>query len=151
MDISGIGGVINGIISFLGSLDLSGEKKAELKLKLEQLRTSVTIAAYEDNKAALQSDSWLAKNIRPLMAFAIFSIFTTLSFQDAVEIATLTLWSGMLNAVIGFYFGGRTLEKISRIVTQRPSRSGDVFTTKKKRNQKSTFPEPWERERSTER
>lgn len=121
MDITGIGKIIDGIAGFLSSLDLSGEKKAEINARIEQLKAKLTIAAYNDNKASLQSDSWMAKNIRPMMAFAIFTIFTTLSFKEKIAVATLSMWSGMLNAVIGFYFGGRTLEKISRIVSNSPA------------------------------
>lgn len=121
MDITGIGRIIDGISSFLTSLDISGEKRAQIDAKIEQLKAKLTIAAYNDNKASLQSDSWLAKNIRPMMAFAIFAIFTTLSFKEKMAVATLSMWSGMLSSVIGFYFGGRTLEKISRIVSNSPA------------------------------
>lgn len=121
MDITGIGRIVDGIAGFLSSLDLSGEKRAEINAKIEQLKTKLTMAAYADNKASLQADSWLAKNIRPMMASSIFAIFTALSFTEDVAPGTLTLWSGMLSSVIGFYFGGRTLEKISRIVSNSPA------------------------------
>lgn len=148
MDITGIGKIIDGITGFLSSLDLTGEKKAEINARIEQLKAKLTMAAYEDNKASLQADSWLAKNIRPMMAFCIFAIFTGLSFKEKVAIGTLTLWSGLLNSVVGFYFGGRTLEKISRIVSNSPAvRKSNIVKT----IQNTTPNDPWDRERSTDR
>ena len=68
-------------------------------------------------KADMASDSWLSKNIRPMVlifllvaysGFAIASIFNYETRGAYVEL--LGQW-GML--VMSFYFGGRTLEKIA--------------------------------------
>jgi hypothetical protein len=70
-------------------------------------------------KADLNSDSWLAKNIRPISLIAIFTgyfIFAMMSAfgMDANEsyVQLLGNW-GML--VFGAYFGSRSLEKITEI------------------------------------
>jgi hypothetical protein len=70
-------------------------------------------------KADLSSDSWLAKNIRPLSLIAIFTgyfIFAMMSAfgMNANEsyVQLLGNW-GML--VFGAYFGSRSLEKITEI------------------------------------
>jgi uncharacterized membrane protein (DUF106 family) len=70
-------------------------------------------------KADLNSDSWLAKNIRPMSLIAIFTgyfIFAMMSAfgMDANEsyVQLLGNW-GML--VFGAYFGSRSLEKITEI------------------------------------
>jgi hypothetical protein len=68
-------------------------------------------------KADMASDSWLSKNIRPMVlifllfsysGFAVASIFGYETRGAYVEL--LGQW-GML--VMSFYFGGRTLEKLA--------------------------------------
>jgi hypothetical protein len=68
-------------------------------------------------KADMASDSWLSKNIRPMVlifllvaysGFAVASIFGLETRGAYVEL--LGQW-GML--VMSFYFGGRTMEKIA--------------------------------------
>jgi hypothetical protein len=68
-------------------------------------------------KADMGSDSWLSKNIRPMVlvfllvaysGFAICSMFDLETRGAYVEL--LGQW-GML--VMSFYFGGRTMEKIA--------------------------------------
>jgi len=70
-------------------------------------------------QADMSSDSWLAKNIRPMTLVYILVAYMALAILDAsaLDIADsfvelLGQW-GML--VMSFYFGGRTLEKIIEI------------------------------------
>jgi hypothetical protein len=69
------------------------------------------------HKSDMSSDSWLSKNIRPMVlifllfaysSFAVASIFGLETRGAYVEL--LGQW-GML--VMSFYFGGRTMEKIA--------------------------------------
>jgi hypothetical protein len=67
-------------------------------------------------KSDMSSDSWLSKNIRPMTLVYILVAYLLLAVLDAsvLDIADsfvelLGQW-GML--VMSFYFGGRTLEKI---------------------------------------
>jgi hypothetical protein len=67
-------------------------------------------------QADMASDSWLAKNIRPMTLIAIISGYFVFAMMSAFNIDTnqryvelLGQW-GML--IMSFYFGGRTLEKI---------------------------------------
>ena len=86
--------------------------------KLAELQAD-TAEAQELTKrlqADTQSDSWLAKNIRPLTLIAILAGYFTFAMMSAFDIDTnhayvelLGQW-GML--IMSFYFGGRTLEKI---------------------------------------
>ena len=93
----------------------------ELSLKLKEIdckeyeieQTNLT----ERMKADMASDSWLSKNIRPMVlifllvaysGFAIASIFEYETRGAYVEL--LGQW-GML--VMSFYFGGRTMEKLA--------------------------------------
>ena len=67
-------------------------------------------------QADMASDSWLAKNIRPMTLIAIISGYFVFAMMSAFDMDTneryvelLGQW-GML--IMSFYFGGRTLEKI---------------------------------------
>jgi hypothetical protein len=106
-------------------------QKAEAQLKLAQMAQDGELAKManetelykteqnnltERMKADMASDSWLAKNIRPLTLVYILVAYLFLAILDAsaLDIADsfvelLGQW-GML--VMSFYFGGRTLEKI---------------------------------------
>lgn len=107
------------------------EAAAKAKLDLIQLEQNGELAKMandsdmfkteQDNltarmQADMSSDSWLAKNIRPMtliailagyFIFAMMSAFNYNTNQTYVEL--LGQW-GML--IMSFYFGGRTLEKI---------------------------------------
>jgi len=67
-------------------------------------------------QADMASDSWLAKNIRPMTLIAIIAGYFVFAMMSAFDMDTnqryvelLGQW-GML--IMSFYFGGRTLEKI---------------------------------------
>ena len=104
------------------------EVQREVLDAARQEQTEVT----ERLKVDLASDSWLAKNIRPMMLIFLtvaVSIFTVITlFDDTVDIAALSLWVGLyttlLVAAYSFYFGSRGLEKIA----------GTVATGLKKQN-----------------
>ena len=66
--------------------------------------------------ADMASDSWLSKNVRPMTLVYILTAYLTLAILDGFGfkisesyVTLLGQW-GML--VMGAYFGGRTLEKI---------------------------------------
>ena len=102
-------------------------QKAQAQLELAKLAQDGKLAdiqadineAQELTKRAqadMASDSWLAKNIRPMTLIAIISGYFIFAFMSAFDLDTneryvelLGQW-GML--IMSFYFGGRTLEKI---------------------------------------
>ena len=67
-------------------------------------------------QADMASDSWLAKNIRPmtlifiLLAYFLFAMMSAYGYNANEEYVSLLGQWGML--IMSFYFGGRTLEKI---------------------------------------
>lgn len=101
--------------------------KAEAQAKLVELQQQGRLAELQADTAEAQeltkraqadmaSDSWLAKNIRPMTLIAIISGYFIFAFMSAFDMDTneryvelLGQW-GML--IMSFYFGGRTLEKI---------------------------------------
>lgn len=101
--------------------------KAEAQAKLLELQQQGRLAELQADSVEAQeltkrqvadmaSDSWLAKNIRPMTLIAIISGYFIFAFMSAFDMDTneryvelLGQW-GML--IMSFYFGGRTLEKI---------------------------------------
>jgi cation transport ATPase len=98
------------------------------KAQFEKEMTQVWINAESDIqkniterwKNDMNSDSWLSKNVRPLVL--IFLVFSTvlMVFIDAgvLEFEVKSSWIDLLQlvliTVIGSYFGGRSYEKIRR-------------------------------------
>ena len=115
--VKGVGGVID-------SLHTSKEEKLAAELKVKELISSYEVEMEKQItdrwKADMQSDSWLAKNIRPLtLGFLVISTVLMI-FIDAgvisfnVEAKWTDLLQLVLITVIGAYFGGRSLEKVKK-------------------------------------
>ena len=121
------GAAVSAIASKLGVSDsvesvakaIAGDPAAAAKLQELELEFYKTEQANltSRHEADMKSDSWLSKNIRPMVlifllvaysGFAIASIFEYETRGAYVEL--LGQW-GML--VMSFYFGGRTMEKIA--------------------------------------
>ena len=115
--VKGVGGVID-------NLHTSGEEKLEAERKVKEL-----IANYEVEmernitsrwEADLKSDSWLSKNVRPLVLIFLIICTMLLIFIDAgtINFEVKSSWVDLLQlvliTVIGAYFGGRSLEKVKK-------------------------------------
>ena len=100
----------------------SQEEKLILKNELEKIiNANRSIIEQEVTKrweADMQSDSWLSKNIRPMvLAFLVFSTVLMIFIDSGtivflVEDKWVDLLQIVLITVIGAYFGRRGLEKI---------------------------------------
>ena len=106
--------------------DPAQAEQAKLKLlemqqngELAKLNADVAEAheLTERLKADMVSDSWLSKNIRPmvliflLLAYTGFAIASMFDFETRGNYVELLGNWGMV--VMSFYFGGRTFEKIA--------------------------------------
>jgi hypothetical protein len=106
--------------------DPAQAEQAKLKLlemqqngELAKLNADVaeTHELTERLKADMGSDSWLSKNIRPmvliflLLAYTGFAIASMFDFETRGNYVELLGNWGMV--VMSFYFGGRTFEKIA--------------------------------------
>jgi len=112
--VESVGGVLDNLVT-------TDEEKLEAKRKLKELILSHEAEMQKnvtDRWAAdMNSDSWLSKNVRPLVL--IFLVISTILmiFIDAGTIAFTVeeKWTDLLQlvliTVIGAYFGGRSLEK----------------------------------------
>ncbi len=121
----GAGGSIAEKIS--GIIDKHTFSKVE-KAQFEKEMAQVWIDAEADIqknvterwKTDMNSDSWLSKNVRPLVLIFLVVSTVLMVFIDAGVIAfeVKTSWIDLLQlvliTVIGAYFGGRSYEKIKK-------------------------------------
>jgi hypothetical protein len=86
----------------------------------------------------MASDSWLSKNIRPLVMIFLVVSTVLLIFVDAgaIKFAVKESWVDLLQlvliTVIGAYFGGRSVEKIKNTDVG----SSDIFSSRKDKKNK---------------
>lgn len=88
-------------------------RRAELEIEGEKVaQTAVT----ERWQADMLSDSWLSKNIRPMVLIALLCAYMVFSVASAFGLAAtkayVELLGQMLMLVITAYFAGRTVEKV---------------------------------------
>jgi len=115
------GGLIKDVGGVIDSLTTTEEERLEAKQKLQELLEKADQDAQsqitERWKLDMQSDSFLSKNIRPLVLIYLTFIFTALSFFDGniggfqVDEAYIPIFQSLLITVYGAYFVGRTWEK----------------------------------------
>ena len=122
--IEGVGGVID-------DLHTSEEEKLAASQKIKEIVASyqATIANYKVQMekeissrwtADMASDSWLSKNVRPLVLIFLVISTVLLIFIDAgaINFVVEAKWTDLLQlvliTVIGAYFGGRSLEKTKK-------------------------------------
>ena len=115
------GGLIKDVGGVIDSLTTTEEERLEAKQKLQELLEKADQDAQgqitERWKLDMQSDSFLSKNIRPLVLIYLTVIFTVLSFFDGniggfqVAEEYIPIFQSLLITVYGAYFVGRTWEK----------------------------------------
>lgn len=129
--ILGAGDLVETVTGGLDNLFTSDEerlqwetKKLEIKAKLEEkladVEEKINEHVTERHKADMQSDSALSKNIRPLALIhflVAMDVLLVLSFIPSLTIsaAIISLVETGLYMGLGFYFGGRSVEKAVKI------------------------------------
>tara|TARA_B100001250_G_scaffold414046_2_gene450393 strand:- start:340 stop:732 length:393 start_codon:yes stop_codon:yes gene_type:complete len=112
--VESVGGVLDNVIT-------TDEEKLEAKRKLKEVILSHE-AEMERNitdrwSADMNSDSWLSKNVRPMVLIFLVVSTVLMIFIDAgtIQFTVEEKWTDLLQlvliTVIGAYFGGRSLEK----------------------------------------
>ena len=115
--VKSVGGVID-------NLHTSKEEKLAAEQKIKELISSYEIEMEKNITERwtmdMKSDSWLSKNIRPLVLIFLVVSTVLLVFIDAgvisfeVKASWVDLLQLVLITVIGAYFGGRSLEKVKK-------------------------------------
>ena len=121
---AGAGELIKNVGGVIDNLHTSAEEKAEAERKIKDLvmgyEAEMQKQVTERWKMDMTSDSWLSKNIRPLVLIFLVVSTVLLVFIDAGVIAfeVKSSWVDLLQlvliTVIGAYFGGRSLEKVKK-------------------------------------
>ena len=121
---SGAGELVKSVGGVIDNLTTSKEEKLEAERKVKELVSSYEIEMEKNIterwKMDMQSDSWLSKNIRPLVLVFLVVSTVLMIFIDAGAISfnVEDKWTDLLQlvliTVIGAYFGGRSLEKVKK-------------------------------------
>ena len=120
-----LGNIIEGLstpqeaIEAITQSKISVEDKIKLQTLIYDQQNKEMEAITSRWKADQMSDSWLSKNVRPLVliwCIVIFSLSGLLDSIDGVGFTINELWNDtfekVMMAVVLAYFGGRSLEKI---------------------------------------
>ena len=115
--VKNVGGVID-------NLHTSKEEKLNAERKIKELIANYEVEMEKNItarwEADLKSDSWLSKNVRPMVLIFLIVCTMLLIFIDAgalnfeVKSSWVDLLQLVLITVIGAYFGGRSLEKVKK-------------------------------------
>ena len=121
---SGATELVKGLGGALDGLTTSKEEKLEAKRKIKELVANYEIEMEKNItsrwEADLKSDSWLSKNVRPVVLIFLIVCTMLLIFIDAgaINFEVKSSWVDLLQlvliTVIGAYFGGRSLEKVKK-------------------------------------
>ena len=112
--VKGVGGVID-------NLHTSKEEKLAAEAKIKEMIANYEVEMEKNItdrwKADMNSDSWLSKNVRPMILIFLVVSTVLMIFIDAGTINFIVeeKWTDLLQlvliTVIGAYFGGRSFEK----------------------------------------
>ena len=115
--VKGVGGVID-------NLHTSEEEKLEAAQKVKELVSNYEVEMEKQItdrwKSDMASDSWMSKNVRPMVLIFLVVSTVLMIFIDAGAISfdVEPKWTDLLQlvliTVIGAYFGGRSLEKTKK-------------------------------------
>jgi hypothetical protein len=120
------GGLVKDIGKVIDDLVTTDEERLAAKLKVEELLERADKDAQDQVtarwEADMSSDSFLSKNIRPMVLIYLTVIFTALCFFDGnigefkITQDYIPIFQSLLITVYGAYFVGRTWEKAKKII-----------------------------------
>ena len=121
---SGASELVKSVGGVIDNLTTSKEEKLEAERKIQDLIANHEVEMEKNIterwKMDMQSDSWLSKNIRPLVLVFLVVSTVLMIFIDAgtINFVVEDKWTDLLQlvliTVIGAYFGGRSLEKVKK-------------------------------------
>ena len=123
-----LGNVLKGVtspkeaIAAIGKSDASSDDKIKLQQLIYDQQNKEMEAITARWNADSRSDSWLSKNVRPMVLIWCIVVFSFAGILDSVETVPFVIhdnWNDtfekVMMAVILAYFGGRSGEKVTSI------------------------------------
>ena len=121
---AGAANLVKNVGGVLDNLTTTKEEKLAAELKIKDMimgyEAEMQKQVTERWKVDMNSDSWLSKNIRPLVLVFLVVATVLLIFIDGgvISFKVEDKWTDLLQlvliTVIGAYFGGRSLEKVKK-------------------------------------
>ena len=118
---AGAANLVKSVGGVLDNLTTTKEEKLAAELKIKDMimgyEAEMQKQVTERWKVDMNSDSWMSKNIRPIVLVFLVVATVLLIFIDAgtISFKVEDKWTDLLQlvliTVIGAYFGGRSLEK----------------------------------------
>ncbi len=119
------GSLVKDVGKVIDNLTTTDEERLAAKLKIEELLEQADKDAQDQVTARwesdMKSDSFLSKNIRPMVLIYLTFIFSVLAFFDgnigefSIAEDYIPIFQSLLITVYGAYFVGRTWEKGKKI------------------------------------
>ncbi len=123
-----LGKVLSGVsspqeaLAEIGKSKISDEDKIKLQQMIYEQQNKEIQSITSRWKADSMSDSWLSKNVRPLVLVWCIVVFSLAGILDSIESVPFHIgatWNDtfekVMMAVVLAYFGGRTAEKSTSI------------------------------------
>ena len=148
----GISGILGGVKDIISSFVVDPEKKLEATQKLAELETGFrekqmeAQSAFDAQQASViiaeaKSDSWMARNWRPITMLTFVSIIvwnyvvvgTVGALQPSIHVIVIPtdMWE-LLKLGIGGYIGARTVEKVADTIATTTTKNKALDTTEEK-------------------
>ena len=128
------GGLLDGVTNLISKTNTTDKERLALENEAKalvanyQLKVNDQLVQYEQELTKRQandmaSDSWLSKNVQPMMLVflictTVLLAYLTIFILPSDKTTLIEPWIGLLTnldlAAIGFYFGSRGAEKISK-------------------------------------
>ena len=137
------GGLLGKADNIIDEVVTSKEERMTLKNAMQKMLLDSEAVVQENVterwKADMGSDSWLSKNVRPIVLMFLVVCTMLLVFIDAgfidfnVEERWINLLEITLLTVIGAYFGGRSIEKVRNTNVKDETKSKGLFRKKEEK------------------
>jgi len=126
------GGVIKEVGDVIDKLTTTKEEKLEIKNQLQVILEAAESNAQKEVtsrwESDMASDSFLSKNIRPMVLIYLTFVFSVLAFADGnigdftIALEYIPIFQTLLVTVYGAYFVGRSWEKAKRLTNKKTNK-----------------------------
>lgn len=115
------GFLLDSIATLIETRSFKSDERTAFNEAMDKTRSLAGINVAKQWESDMESDSWLSKNVRPLvllsltLAFIVFTIINAIAPKFFAMSGTVAgMFETLLLMVFGAYFAGRTIEKTMR-------------------------------------